>query len=159
MAVPTTPTATDKLEEVRNLNVEIAGLKTTEEIMRRAATGAEEAYQDAKKRADELTGKISELETQITETSKETKEFLTKCKNALQAGTASLEAMAQIAKDLSVKVTELCAEIEKRKTELANLQEAFATENANMSTKREDLNIYEERIRTAAEAVGIKVKL
>ncbi len=150
-AVPSTPTASDKQEEVRKLNIEIAGLKSIEDIGRRAAKEAEDAAADARIRAETLKTTIDSLESSQTAVTAELGTFIADCKAVLQSVTVTMENAAQSAKSLATEITRLCEEIEKRQKELDDIRDAFALENAAMSDKRLDLEIYHRRIVIAAE--------
>lgn len=148
--VKSTPTAIDKQEEVRKLNLEIAGLTSAKDIADRAAKEAQEAAQDARTRAEGLETAIAELERSQTAVAADLREFVAHCRNVLQAVVSTMELAAQSVKDMATEVDRLAAEIGKRKKELSDLQDAFAKENAAMSVKREDLEIWEGRVREAA---------
>lgn len=132
------------------MNLEIASLTSAKDIATRAATEAQEAAQDARKRAEGLETSIAELERSQTAVATDLREFVAHCRNVLQAVVTTMEVAAQSVKDMAAEVDRLTEEIKKRKKELSDLQEAFAKENAAMSTKREDLEIWEERVRAAA---------
>lgn len=148
--VPSTPTATDKQEEVRKLNLEIAKLTSAKDTASQAANSAQEAAERAKKRADELEALLRELEQTQASAVADIREFVSVCRNALQVATGLLEVVAQKARDLEEYVHTLCTEIEKRTQELADLRVEFSKENEAMSRKRDDLEIWEERVREAA---------
>lgn len=150
-AVPSTPTATDKWEEIRKLNLEIASLTGIKDRAKIAADGAQQAAEEARTRAATLEGKLKGLETAMAGASEEIREFVTYCRQTLQTALTAMEDVEKYAKAMQAKVDELVAEIEKQQKNLADLLEAIAKENAVMSDKRLDLDIYHRRIIEAAE--------
>lgn len=148
--VATTSTAADKLEEVRRLNIEVATLTSATDIARRAAKEAEDAATEARGRAEGLKATIQTLEASQTAVGAELREFVAECRNVLQAIVMTMELAAQSAKDLSAEVDKLVAEIKKRTKELDDIRIAFSKENEQMSIKRDDLEIWEDRVREAA---------
>lgn len=149
--VPTTPTATDKLEEVRKLNLEIAKLTSAKDIADRAAKGAQEAAESAKVRAQGIKKVLNELETSQAGAAAEIREFVAEMRNVLQTVTVIMEDAAQAARDLEKHVGDLCAEIEKATAQLKDIRESAALEGETISRKRDDLNIWHERILAAAK--------
>lgn len=159
MTVPTTPTATDKLEEVRKLNLEIAGLTRARDLAKDVAEGAQSAADEATKRAKAAEEHLKALEASMAGSAAEIREFVAYCRNILQTSITAMEELTQWAKDLQKKVDDLSAQITASQKTLEDLRTTLSKENEGMSVKRDDLEIYEERIRTAAQEVGIKITL
>jgi len=149
--VPSTPTATDKWEEIRKLNLEIAALTDTRDRARRAAETTQLAVEEARQKASGLEGKIHGLETEKASAVREIKEFVSYCRTTIQAALSAMEEVEQYAKAMRGKVDGLGEEIERQEKNLADLLEAIAKENAVMSDKRLDLEIYHRRIIEAAD--------
>lgn len=150
MNVPTTPTSTDRLEEVRKLNVEIAGLQSAKDIADQAFNTARTAADEARQRANALNAHITALEGSMSEISAEMREFIATCRNILQTVVMTMEVASMQAKTISQKVNQLIEEtvgLEKTKRDLTD---TIARENELISQQRADLDIYHRRIVIAA---------
>lgn len=148
--VRTTPTATDKLEEVRKLNLEIAKLTSTKDTAATAAKTAQNAAESATKRAEGIKTVLDALEASQAGAAAEIREFVEQAHKILQDVTAIMEEAATQARELEQKVIALCAEIEKQTTNLNEILEMAGKEGSELSRKRDDLEIWHERILTAA---------
>lgn len=150
-AIPTTPTATDKLEEVRKLNIEIAALNRVRDLARTVSGDAEKAVTEATKRAKEAEAHLATLEASMAGAGAEIGEFVAYCRGVLQAATDAMQELAKFAKEMDRRVGELVTAITESEAKLEELRKAFAKENETMSEKRLDLDIYHKRIVEAAE--------
>lgn len=159
--VPTTPTATDKLEEVRKLNLEIAGLTSAKDTAARAAKTAQDAADSAKARAEGITAVLEALEASQAGTAAEVTSFVAEMRAILESVAAIMHEAAANARALEQRVGELCTEIEKQTAVLEEIRMASAKEGTEISRKRDDLNIWHRRILAAAEKhlPGVKIQI
>lgn len=148
--VPRTPTSLDKTEEVRALNLEIAKLKSIQGVAEIAAKTAVEAADHAKARKDGMDASIAGLEATVGGLAADVRAFLEECKVTLQSVVAIMEDAAAKAKELAEHVDKLCAEIEELELKKKEIVDSMARENELISAKREDLDIYHQRILAAS---------
>lgn len=151
MIVPSTPTATDKLEEVRKLNVEIAGLTRAKDTAERAFIDAKGAVDDALERKGALDAAIDRFEANLTGVAVEMREFVAQCRKTLNEVIETMESAANQTKAISVKMNEMIEEIRKLELNRQALLDSIARENELISQQRADLDIYHRRILAAAD--------
>lgn len=148
--VPTTPTATDKLEEVRKLNIEIARLTSSRDVAAGAAKEAQEAADDARGRKEALDKALEALDGSMGDVAAGVREFVASCRGILQTVTEAMAEAAAQCRAIAAKVDILVAEIGGLEKTKQALLESISAEAELMSTKRADLDVYHERIKKAA---------
>lgn len=148
--VPSTPTSSDRQEEVRKLNLEIAKLVSVKDTATRTATDAQNSAQDATERAKGIRSQIEELEGVLGTVGAETRAFLEACGHAMQEATVSMAEVAQKAKELADHIDQLGTEIANLSKRRDDLLASMNREQELMSTQRRDLDIYKQRIIKAA---------
>jgi len=149
--VPTTPTWTDKQEEVRKLNVEIAKLGSVKDTAARAAKEAMENAEEAQGRANGLKRTITELESATMGVSTEVQSFLSNCRKSLEEAGDMMREIGELAQKLSERVATLSAEIEQLEKQKNQILLDIGREAELMSQKRKDLGVYHRRILVAAD--------
>ncbi len=149
--VPSTPTASDKFEEVRKLNVEIAALKVEQEHAKRATEIAFHGLKDAQERLKTLNEGIQHLEQKETAVAQETAKFTEFCKQLIRETAESVENALENAKLVAVRVQELTDEIAKSEQKLEDHRATISRETLVLTRQKNDLDIYHRRILKAAE--------
>lgn len=146
MAVATTPTASDKFEEVRKLNGEIALLKSQKEIHDRAKEESRTAAEDAESRRVELENEIIDLQRIVQEAGAETSQFLTDCRAAIAESTEKLNEVIAIYKKGSEVLVKTLGDIKLLQARKDALHNSIVKENEEIERKRKDLDIYHKRV-------------
>lgn len=150
MQVPSTPTASDKFEEVRKINIDIAKLTSAKESANKVFADARAAADDALKRTKEMEEKIKEMESWMSEMGENVREFIVTCRKVLQDMTETMESVASQAKQVAYKIGQMIEEINKLEKNKKNILDSIAKENELITQQRSDLGVYHRRIVAAA---------
>lgn len=151
MIVPSTPTATDKFEQVRKMNIEIATLASARDIATKAFETARMAAADALERKNRLDADLASLDAGMSAVALEVREFVAHCRNILQAVVMTMEVASMQAKHIADYVTGMIEEIHDLEKKRDAVVASIAKENELMTVQRSDLDIYHQRIIAAAE--------
>lgn len=145
-SVPQTPTATDKLEEVRKLNIEIAKLTSIKDTADRDAKAAVSAAEDAKQRALALEQRLKDLPGIVETAAKEAREFVEKCQTIVRDASVIAESAIELVKVLSGKADAAHEDLDRTQESASRVHESAVKENEGLERKKKDLGIYQKRL-------------
>lgn len=144
--VPTTRTHTDQFEEVRQLNVLIATLKSQKEIAGRECAETIEASENLRKQVGSLQELLAQLEQRVAE-------HLAFTKGSINVGIGVVRDVTRLVQAYTTALKEIDDKIEKRKqefnefnkeTERAHLLVVKEQEEINRQWK--ELEVYKKRL-------------
>lgn len=147
-SVPTTETAVDRRQALKELDDKIAIVKSVKERAENDTKIALEGAAQAAKSAKELDEHIQAMKALIPEASREVREFMNTC-------AAMIKESAEINEEMRKYTAMLVDEAKKAETHLVHarrmaveVHETALRETIIMDRQRDDLKIYEKRLRT-----------
>lgn len=144
--VPTTPTALDRTEEVRKLNIIIATISSQKDIAQREVNMLIGSVDDLTRRKTALEEEIDSMERLIIATVKLAKEITNECIVAIRGAIGDVDNVKSVLRVLASKVESGHKELEKAKEIQKISHEQVMAEVVELNRKKADLDVYKRRI-------------
>lgn len=144
--VPQTPTALDRTEEVRKLNIIIATVNSQKEILEREVKTLVLSVEDLHLRKVRLEGEIERLERLIIQTVKVSQTISNDCIVAIRGAIEDVGTIKGVLEVLSEKVSKSKDDLTQAKNDQLVSHEQVIAEIAELNRKKADLDVYKRRI-------------
>lgn len=144
--VPTTPTALDRTEEVRKLNIIIATISSQKETAENELKTLIGSVEDLRLRKTKLEEENESLERLIISTVQLARTVTNDCILAIRGAIGDIGDVKDILRVLTDKVTSSNFQLTKAKEEQKASHEMVMAEIVELNRKKADLDVYKRRI-------------
>lgn len=145
-AVPTTETATDRMQAAKTISEMTARLIAVKDKAERETNQAQEAASAAHRRVQELSQEITNLEEKSQETARATALFFAHCESLIREAAELTGKTIEMCKKVDTKILIARQELEKIELRAEEVNKRAVFENEQMDKKMHDLRIYQARL-------------